>query len=126
MITLTTAELLEPHPEDPVQENPYPTNHQAHRVWERATHEAEEDLFRLQQEMLEKQHQSAEEHQNWHLELIFGKFQIWAKRGLSVVRSRADARAYERTLESYSQSWLTLMEENCPELGPRPNYFLPE
>jgi hypothetical protein len=125
MISLADSELLQPHPEDPVRENPYPTNHPSRRVWERATHEAEEDLFRFQQKMLESRSLSGE-NQDWHIELIFGKFQIWAKRGLSVVRNRTDARAYERSLELYVQSWLTLMADKCSEFGLRPEAFLPE
>ncbi len=125
MISLADSELLQPHPEDPVRENPYPTNHPSRRVWEMATHEAEEDLFRFQQKMLESRTLSGE-NQDWHIELIFGKFQIWAKRGLSVVRSRTDARSYEGSLEFYVQSWLTLMEEKCSEFGLRPETFLTE
>ena len=59
----TDAERPQPHAEDPGSENPYPTDHPGQRVWESATHEAEEDLFRFQQEMLERQWLSAEEHQ---------------------------------------------------------------
>ena len=114
---LTDGPVLPPHPEDPVGENPCPVGHPAHRIWEDATREALRDSFRLQERMLEKRPGSAD-FRGWFIELAFGKFQIWAKRNISIVRTDAAARSYEQWLESFMQSWLKLAEEKYPvELG---------
>jgi hypothetical protein len=114
---LTDVPVLPPHPEDPVGENPCPVGHSAHRIWEDATREALRDSFRLQERMLEKRPGSAD-FPGWFIELAFGKFQIWAKRNISIVRTDAAARSYEQWLESFMQSWLRLAEEKYSvELG---------
>jgi hypothetical protein len=110
-ILLSREDLLRPHPEDPVGENPCPVGHHAHRIWEDATREALLESFRFQEKMLSRRSRNEAEHQDWFIELAVRKFQIWAKRNLSVVRGDADARAYEMWLESHSQGWLKIAEE---------------
>ena len=103
-----------PHADDPVQGNPFPVDDQRHEAWARATRVAQLDLHRLKQRTLEKPRpQSPEEDQHLLIEFIFRRFQIWAKRGLSVVWTYECARAYERWLDAYMQAELAYWEENC-------------
>src|ERR1700686_1380982 len=92
--------VTDPHPEDPVGANPVPEGHPAHKVWEDATREALEEVFRLNAQMLGSR-SGPEGFPKWSIELAFRKFQIWAKRNLCIVRNDKDARAYEQWLDNY-------------------------
>jgi hypothetical protein len=96
------------HPLDPVQENPFPPGDSAHAAWETATRQAEAELFTYQAEMLQTEHPTGTGRvfANWYVKLFLRTVQIWAKRGLSVVRTFEEARAYERWLHSYAENWL--------------------
>ena len=86
-VSLKSPEELGPHPEDPIGDNPCPKGHPAYKIWEDATRIALAEVFRLNQTMLEKRTLRDDELRNWSMELAFRKFQIWAKRGLSIVRN---------------------------------------
>jgi hypothetical protein len=102
-------------PDDPVQENPFSKDDQRHKVWEKSTRSAELELHRLKQEILGRpQPKNVEQDQDLHLEFIFRRFQIWAKRGISVVWSYSCVRAYEAWLASYFQAEMKLWREQCP------------
>src|SRR5262245_7790252 len=104
-----------PHGGDPVQQNPFTLDDQRHEAWKTATRQAELELHRLKQRTLEgPRPQDPEEDHNLQVEFILRRFQIWAKRGLSVVWTDSCARDYERWLNSYMQAELKLWEENCP------------
>ena len=92
---------------DPVEGNPFPENTQQHQVWSEATRRAEEDLCRLNSQALRGTPQcTAGPYASWVIELIVGKFDIWAKRGVHVVWSDSVARAYDEWLFNYAQVWL--------------------
>jgi hypothetical protein len=114
-----------PHREDPVQENSFPHDHPAHKVWEKATRDAEQELLRFEQSILEAQPENYEQDEELHIRLFVRKFEIWAKRGLSVIANIADARAYEQWLESYVRSTLQLIEDKQPA-GIQLTTFLPK
>ncbi len=71
---------------DPVDGNPFPENTPQHQVWSEATRRAAEDLCRLNSRAVRGTPQcTAETYVSWVIELIVGKFDIWAKRGVHVV-----------------------------------------
>ena len=99
------SELTAPHPEDPAGPNPAPEGHPAHKIWADATVEALAEIFRLNARMMAKTPAPAGL-PDWFIELAFFKYQIWAKRNLSIVRRPEDARAYELWLDNYLQEWV--------------------
>src|SRR5260370_20333258 len=103
------------HGGDPVQENPFPVADQRHEAWKNATRQAELELHRLKKRTLERPRpQNPEQDQQLHVEFILRRFQIWTRRGISVVSIYECARDYEQWLDSYMQAELKLWEENCP------------
>jgi len=100
-----SAQAPGPHPEDPVGTNPAPEGHPAHKVWEDATREALEEVFRLNAQMMGSR-RGPEGLANWSIELVCRKYQIWAKRNLCIVRNDKDARAYEQWLDDYMKAWI--------------------
>jgi hypothetical protein len=64
------------------------------------------ELLAYQAEMLQVRTSTGTEVARWHIKLAFRTMQIWAKRGLCIVRNSKDARAYEAWLESYVEAWL--------------------
>lgn len=125
------------HPEDP-SPNPFPPGHPAHAIWKKATRTAQLELHKLKQEYLEKAcltdkplWQVLQENRDWlpefHArtietqqqqlaEFIFRRFQIWAKRTLTIVRDDEAAQNYDRWLKSYMDSEVELWTEHCPEI----------
>jgi hypothetical protein len=92
---------IPPHPKDPITSNPAPLGHPAHEAWKRATREAEKNLLRFEANMLAECPALGEDTGTWLIRLHVGRFQIWAERGLCIVRNHKDARAYEEWLEAY-------------------------
>jgi len=118
--------VVPPHGQDPVPENPFPVDDQRHEAWKKATRDAKLDLHRLKQSTLEKpRSQDPDQNQRLYVEFILRRFQIWAKRGLSVVWTYECATDYEQWLDTYMQAELKLWEENCPA-GLHKEFFLPE
>jgi hypothetical protein len=120
-----TRTSVSANPEDPVSENPFPVDHPDHQVWRTATREAEIKLLRLEQDMLTAVPQTANQYESWYSKKVFGKFQIWAERGLSVLRTDEEARAYDRWLKTFLESWMKTAE-NWNEKELRSPSFLPE
>ena len=106
-------------PEDPAGNNPVPAGHPAHKVWEDATQEALEEVFRLNERMLGSQPLSPDGLPIWNIKLVVRKFQIWAKRNICVVRNDKDARAYEQWLDNYMQAWLDSSGGRFPDVMPQ-------
>jgi hypothetical protein len=113
---MTVSHSQPPHPEDPVEGNPFSTDDPRHRVWAKATRAALSDLHALKQSYFEKRNlvDRREQHQSCLVDFIFGRFQIWAERGLSVVCSDQDARDYEQWLKSYMEAELKWWMEKHP------------
>jgi hypothetical protein len=108
---------------DPVQGNPFRAEDPRYGVWEDATRRAEQELhlwnaagLRAAREL--PQPQSMEEAQRIVLghygNLVTGKFDIWAKRGIHVVWSDHDIRAFDEWLENYANGWLNIAKELFP------------
>jgi hypothetical protein len=103
---LATSDAIPPHHLDPIKKNPAPPGHPAHEVWETATRLAELELFNYQAQMLQIQARTGREFGEWYIKLAFQTLQIWAKRGVSIVATWADVRAYEKWLVSYRKHYL--------------------
>jgi hypothetical protein len=117
MTESTAKPAPDPHPQDPIGSNPAPEGHPAHKIWEDATQEALEEVFRLNARMLGSQ-PGPEGIANWSIELSFRKYQIWAKRNLCIVRRDQDARAYEQWLDDYMQAWIDSSGGRFPDVMP--------
>jgi hypothetical protein len=92
---------------DPIEGNPFPETARRNQVWSDATHKAEEELCRFNARLLtERPAPEAENYADWMIALIVGKFDIWAKRGVHVVWSDNEVRAYDQWLFNYAQEWL--------------------
>lgn len=112
---------------DPVDGNPFPTNHPGHRVWQQATLKAEEELCRLNSEFQKIQPTgnegcaawiqkgepvwTPEAFAAWAIGMTVGKFDIWAKRNIQVVWSEDAVRAYDQWLFDYAQAWIDSEKE---------------
>jgi hypothetical protein len=112
---------------DPVDGNPFSTNHLEHRVWQEATLKAEEELCRLNSEFQNIEPTGNEGFaawmQNggpawtangfaaWTISMSVGKFDIWAKRSIQIVWSENALRAYDQWLFSYAQAWIDSQRE---------------
>ena len=105
------------HPQDPVGNNPVPVGHPAQLVGEDATHEALEEVFQLNARMLGRP-SGPGELLNWSIELAFLKYQIWARRNLSIVRTDKHARDYEQWLDNYLQAWVDSIGGKFPAAIP--------
>jgi hypothetical protein len=111
---------------DPVVGNPFRDVDSRHTVWADATRRAEQELRVFNAARLgrlnEVQPRTPEEalrviaaHQE---QIVTGKFDIWAKRGVHVVWSEHDEQAFVKWLEHYANGWLNEMRQFFPaELG---------
>jgi hypothetical protein len=91
---------------DPVRKNPFPNEDPRHKVWEDATHDAEEELHRFNSGHLKTRPDPSDLGVSWMCDLVVGKFDIWAKRGVQVLWSDDAVRTYDKWLLNYAQSWL--------------------
>ncbi len=91
---------------DPVDGNPFPIEHAAHRVWQEATLRAEHELCDLNSKELVERHTTLDEIERWAIDLCLKKFNIWAKRNIHVVWSEEEVRNYDQWLFSYAEAWL--------------------
>ena len=111
---------------DPVVGNPFRDVDSRHTVWANATRRAEQELRafnaagfgrlnEVQPRTPEEAHRVIAAHQK---QIVTGKFDIWAKRGVQVVWSEYDEQAFVKWLEQYANAWLNEMRQFFPaELG---------
>jgi hypothetical protein len=113
---------------DPVESgNPFPRATREHQAWETATAEALRQLGRCDARLAVTAQVSLDPdvYRAQLLDLAVERFDTWAHRGLAVVWSDDDGRAYTRWLEEYVRNWLRYVAETCPrvivgdELGSR-------
>ena len=116
---------------DPCGDNPFPPGDPRYQIWSEATREAEENLFRLDSELLQRMNaiprdgDFEEKFYGLWIETFTGKFDIWAKRGICVVRNDGAIRDYDKWITSYVQAMLALARDNCPERYPK-EYLITE
>jgi hypothetical protein len=89
---------------DPVEGNPFPTEHPAHQVWLEATREAEAEICRLNADALTSR--GLENAHERMLTMIVAKFDVWAKRGIKVIWTDDAERHYAAWLVNYANSWV--------------------
>jgi len=102
---------------DPVEGgNPFPLDDARHDAWHRATCSARDVLAQIDREL------NAAEQAGPHpdpypvrvVALAVSRFDVWARRTQSVVRSPAALRDYELWLTSYVAHWLVYVADTCP------------
>ncbi|HJN45565.1 MAG: hypothetical protein CL477_15530 [Acidobacteria bacterium] len=104
---------------DPVEGgNPFPSSDARSEAWDTATdasrlaltqHDAE--LEATAQVTLDRAHYRAQ-----LLDLAVARFDVWARRGLSALRTGEDGRDFDRWLADYVANWLAYVAETCPRV----------
>lgn len=102
---------------DPVEGgNPFPLDDARHDTWDLATCSAREVLAQIDRELSEAE--KAGPHPDPYpvrvVALAVSRFDVWAKRTQSIVRSPAALRHYEVWLTSYVAHWLVYVAATCP------------
>ena len=104
---------------DPVESgNPYPPTDRRHDTWAAATTDAKQRLLRFDAR-LEATAQITLEPTIYRaqlLDLAVARFDVWARRGRSVVSTDAALRDYVRWLDDYRANWLGYVAETCPHV----------
>ena len=89
---------------DPIEGNPYPTEHPAHQVWMDATRKAEMEVSRINAQA-PSLHNLADDNE-WMPTLVVAKFDAWARRGLQVVWTDEAVHQYDGWLVRYANTWI--------------------
>jgi len=104
---------------DPVEDgNPFPTDDARHGTWDTATTDAQQALLRFDA-YLKATAQITLDPARYRVQLLdlaVGRFDVWARRGHSVVSSRDAVGEYEQWLEEYVANWLGYVTETCPHV----------
>jgi hypothetical protein len=116
------------HAGDPVDGNPFPADDVRHKIWQKATLNAEEEVCRVNSEFLKRSPTGQQGFVEWlrqgkvasaaqyfaasTLALCVAKFDIWAKRGIQIVWSENAVQAYDQWLFNFAQGWLDAQEES--------------
>ena len=93
--------------DDPIDRNPYPIEHPAHRVWSKATREAQAEVCRINADA--SMTLTPESADGWAQILLVAKFDAWARRGLQVVWTDQVEREYAAWLVEYANAWIESM-----------------
>jgi hypothetical protein len=105
---------------DPVEGNPYPTEHPAHQVWIGATRKAEMEVIRINSDASSMLTPATAG--EWMPTLVVGKFDAWAGRGVQVVWTDDDLHQYDAWLVGYANGWIDavsrLMTSDPPPFPP--------
>jgi hypothetical protein len=93
---------------DPIEGNPFPIDDDRHSVWQDATLEAEEQIFRFAAlAPVGLRYMTPRDFEGWSLAAWLGKFDIWASRCVQVVWAEKDLRLFDR--------WLVAIRKACVE-----------
>lgn len=103
---------------DPVEGgNPFSARDERHRAWDAATRDALQELAaidaRLAREPLAP---GAATYRARVIDLAARRFDVWARRGLTVVDSEEACREYERWLTAYTENWVRYVGETVPRV----------
>src|SRR4029077_14637201 len=124
---------------DPVEGgNPFPLDDSRYDAWHTATCVARDVLTRIDRE-LDEAEQAGPHPDPYPVRLValaVSRFDVWAKRVQSIVRSHAALRDYEAWLTTYAAHWLIYVADTCPKadvdgdlrarLSSRAQYWLAE
>ncbi len=89
---------------DPVEGNPYPTEHPAHQVWIDATRQAEMEVSRINSDASSLLTPATAD--EWMPTQVVAKFDVWARRGVQVVWTDDAVRQYDAWLVGYANAWI--------------------
>ena len=102
---------------DPVEGgNPFPLDDARHDAWHTATCSARDALIRIDRELDEAEHAGSprDPYPVRLVALAVSRFDVWARRTQSIVRSPAALRDFEVWLTSYVAHWLDYVADTCP------------
>jgi hypothetical protein len=102
---------------DPVEGgNPFPLDDPRHEVWDAATCSARDVLVCIDRELddAEKTGPHPDPYPVRLIALAVSRFDVWARRVWSIVRSPAALRDYEVWLTTYVAHWLVYVADTCP------------
>ncbi len=101
---------------DPVEfGNPFPVEDVRFRKWKVATHEANVAL--IEQDRIYSQLKSnTSSYPKDIVRFAAARFDVWAKRCLSIVCSPFAIRDYEQWLNTYVERWLVYASQTCPKI----------
>jgi hypothetical protein len=102
---------------DPVEGgNPFPLHDSRHEAWHAATCSARDVLIRIDRELDEAE--TVGLHPDPYavrlVALAVSRFDVWARRVQSIVRSPAALQDYEVWLTTYVAHWLVYVADTCP------------
>ena len=102
---------------DPVESgNPFSQNDFRHQAWDAAPDHALEALARVDP-VLEEAEKAGPHPDSYPVRLValaVARFDVWAERGLSIVRDSAARQDYEQWLQTYSEHWVHYVADTCP------------
>ena len=107
---------------DPVEDrDPFTPTDPRHGTWDAATRVATAALRRDDAHVAETAQVTLdpEIYRAQLLDLAASRFDVWARRGRSVVSTDAALRDYNRWLEDYVANWLRYVGETCPRVNMR-------
>jgi len=106
---------------DPVEAgNPFPLDDRRHAAWEEATRIAKDALVRIDRVLDDEERSRSTPHPDPYpvrlVALAETRFDVWARRALSVVAGQAALTDYEAWLTSYVTNWLAYVADTCPRV----------
>tara|TARA_B100001123_G_scaffold422922_3_gene532468 strand:+ start:4141 stop:4605 length:465 start_codon:yes stop_codon:yes gene_type:complete len=101
---------------DPVElGNPFPVGDFRFRKWEIATYEANAALVK-QDRIYSQLKSNALSYPKDIVKFAAARFDVWAKRCLSIVCSPCAVQEYELWLNNYVERWLVYASQTCPQV----------
>ena len=98
--------------------NPFPPGDARHGTWDAATTDARRALLRFDADLEATAQVTLDPaiYRAQLLDLAVGRFNVWARRGRSVVSSDGALQNYEQWLAGYVANWLRYVAETCPRV----------
>ncbi|HTQ54029.1 MAG TPA: hypothetical protein VMI94_06180 [Bryobacteraceae bacterium] len=99
---------------DPVDGNPFPDGDVRHGFWDRATHEAEEEMCRLNDALARARPNTPQEALPLDMAYFLGKYDVWARRGVRVVLAEVMIAPWDQWLANYANETLKTFKKLSP------------
>ena len=98
--------------------NPFPPTDARHGTWDAATTDARRALLRFDADLEATAQVTLDPaiYRAQLLDLAVGRFDVWARRGRSVVSSDGALQNYQQWLADYVANWLGYVAETCPHV----------
>ena len=98
--------------------NPFPPTDARHGTWDAATTDARRALLRFDADLKVTAQVTLDPaiYRAQLLDLAVGRFDVWARRGRSVVSSDGALQNYEQWLTDYVANWLGYVAKTCPRV----------